>query len=125
MSGCGEFLPTNCTSVRLLQVLVKPIVPGLDVHVTLVNALSSLPITRAASPLSLKSLTVILPVYAEIQRQIGAELPVVLEIRAHFTLALLEELILDGRGAGQGRILGALHSESLVDRSDGARKVGQ
>ena len=125
MSGCVEFLPTNCTSVRLLQVLVKPIVPGLDVHVTLVNALSSLPITRAARPLSLKKLTVILPVYAEIQRQIGTELPVVFEIRAHFTLALLEELILDGRGAGQSRILGALDSESLVDRSDGARKVGQ
>src|SRR5262249_12812206 len=41
--GFGEFLPTNCTRVRSLHVLVKFGVPGLDVHVTAVNALSSFP----------------------------------------------------------------------------------
>ena len=50
--GFGEFFPTNCTCVRLLQVLVKPIVPGLDVHVRFVNALSALPMNRASRPLT-------------------------------------------------------------------------
>src|SRR5207249_2227207 len=50
--GLGEFFPTNCTCVRLLHVVSKPRVPGLDGHVNLKSALSSLPMIRASNPLS-------------------------------------------------------------------------
>ena len=100
-------------------------VPGLDVHVTLVNALSSLPMTRAASPLSLKRLTVILPMHAQIQRQIGTELPIVFEIRAYFSLALLKNLSGWSGSRPKPGVCGAYDSERLVDRGDRARQVGQ
>src|SRR4026208_1765829 len=50
MLGLGEFLPTNCTCTRSVQVLVKPIVPGLDVHLTLLYTSVESPMMRAARP---------------------------------------------------------------------------
>src|SRR5215471_8302596 len=49
-SGLGEFLPMNCTCVRSVHVLVKPMVPGLEVQLIFRKALSSFPITRASKP---------------------------------------------------------------------------
>src|SRR4030095_12317155 len=49
-SGFGEFLPTNCTCVRSVHVLVKLLVPGLEVQEILRKALSSFPMTRASKP---------------------------------------------------------------------------
>src|ERR1043165_9183338 len=48
--GLGEFLPTNCTCTRSVQVLVKPMVPGLDVHLTLLYTSVESPTMRAARP---------------------------------------------------------------------------
>ena len=70
-------------------------------------------------------LAIILPVDAEIQRQIGTEFPIILEVRAHLALEIPVPVISDDGGTDQRGVLGTHHAEGLIDRSDRTGEVVQ
>src|SRR5262245_29523420 len=71
----------------------------------------------------LERLAVILPMHAEVECQIGTELPLVFKISAHFALHLPEILRRNLGRAFQCCICSAFDTERLVDYADGGRQV--